>query len=193
MPQPNADKEPAAVHSVGRRWLAVTAAAAVIVVAVVLIVVLVDDEGAVSPATADSGAVTEVTSPYDFSELPEDSGPPQVENASYVSILLADEAGQVTAYGLNSNMSAAEALKQAVLGAGKADFDLVTSIMATASTVSGEDATIGSTLTFVFPEREKLTFDLYVEQGLIARGRRAWRVDGDLAALIEAAVAAGQQ
>lgn len=188
------DKERAVARTTRRRWIALFVAVVLVVVAVLLIVFLAGgDDRTASQGTSDTGAATAVTSPYDFSELPQDSGPAEVESASYVSILLADEAGQVTAYGLDSGMPAAEALKRAVLGASEVDSVVVSSLTTLASTASSEAAEILSTLTFVFADRGKLTFNLYVEQGLVARGDRAWRVAGDLAALIEAAAAAGRQ
>jgi hypothetical protein len=194
VPQANADKERGGARTTRRRWIALAAVVAVTVVAVVLVVLLArDDDRTGSQAAADTGAATQVTSPYDFAELPEDSGPAEVESASYVSILLADEAGALTAYGLDAGMPAALALKQAVMNAEEADSDLLASLPTFTSTASGATAQVGSTLTFVFADRGKLTFDLYVGQGLVGRGGRAWRVEGDLAVLIEAAAAAGQQ
>ena len=188
------DKERAAARTTRRRWIALFVAVVLVVVAVLLIVFLAGgNDHSDSQGPSDTGAATEVTSPYDFSELPQGSGPAEVESASYVSILLTDEAGQVTAYGLDSGMPAAEALKQAVLHASEVDSAVVSSLTTLASTASSEAAEIGSTLTFVFADRGKLTFALYLEQGLVARGDRAWRVEGDLAALIEAAAAAGRQ
>lgn len=196
MPQEITGGQGDAPRSAKPRRIALLVGVAVVVIAaaVLLTVFLAGDKDATdSQAASDTGAATAVTSPYDFSELPGGSGPAEVENASYVSILLADEAGGLTAYGLNSGMPAAEALKQAVLHADEVDSDVVSSLTTVASTAASATVELGSSLTFVFADRGKLTFDLYVEQGLVVRGQRAWRVDGDLATLIEAAVAAGRQ
>jgi hypothetical protein len=90
-------------------------------------------------------------------------------------------------------MPAAEALKHAVMRASAVDSDAMSPLSPATSSAPDDAVLIGSTLTFVFPDRGKLTFDLYVEQGLVARGDKAWAVDGDLAALIAAAVAAGER
>ncbi len=180
---------------VNRRWVTLAAAVAVVIVAAVLLTVFFTggNDGTDRQTTDGAGDVTGVTSPYAFSELPDADGPARVADASYVSILMADEKGQLTGYGLNSHMPEAEALKVAVVGAQEVGSEaLPTSTTALGGSPEATDL-LHSTLTFVFPDRGTLTFDLYVEQGCIARGGRVWRVNGDLSLLIGAAVAAGGQ
>jgi hypothetical protein len=184
-------KQSSSERGVRRKWIVAVVAASVVITAVVIILVFLLDrhrDSERSAAAEAAAAGTAVTSPYDFSELPTGSGPGEVADSTYVSILLAD-GGEVTSYGLSSSIPAAQALIKAVEEAKQANAGPST----TASDMTAATAPmLGSTLTFLFPDRSTLTFDLYVEQGLVARGGRAWRVNGDLAALIESAVAAGR-
>jgi hypothetical protein len=134
-----------------------------------------------------------VTSPYDFFELPAGAEPQDVEDASYVSILLVGEGAQLTSYGLSSDMPEAQALRDAVHEAEEADKEVLSSLTTAPQAASGGQAGLDSTLTFVFPDRTTLTFDLFVEQGLIARDDRVWQVEGNLVLLVEAAATAGPQ
>jgi hypothetical protein len=184
------------VGRVRRKWLLFAVAGVVVLVVLVLLAVLLTGrEDADSGLASDQGDAGEtlVTSPYDFFELPVGSEPQDVEDASYVSILLVSESGQLTSYGLSSEMPEAQALKAAVHEAEEADEEVLSSLTTTPRAVSDGENGLGSTLTFMFPDRTTLTFDLYVDQGLIARDDRVWRVEGDLSLLVEAAATAGPQ
>ena len=196
MSQETADGQGSVRRSVQLKWVIIALIVAAVVVAVILVSLLLVDRQhdserrAVDEAAA---AVTEVTSPYDFSELPAESDPGDVESASFISILLADDSGQLTSYGIDSDLPAAQALSEAIRTADEVDAAALATSTTVSDTSSGADAAAVSTVTFVFPDRGTLTFDLYLDPGLIARGDRVWRVDGDLKALVAAAVAAGQQ
>jgi hypothetical protein len=182
----------------GRRpkWLVFALAGAIVLVAVILVGVSLhggaDDANDLASDATDSGA-TEVTSPYDFTELPAGTGPSDVADASYVSVLLVNKSGQLTSYGLSAEVAAAQALKEAVRQAEQVDGDILSSLTTVTQAASAGTDGLRPTLTFVFPDRTTLTFAAYVEQGLIVRDERAWRVEGDLAMLIEAAATAGGQ
>ena len=134
-----------------------------------------------------------VTSPYDFFELPAGTEPRDVEDASYVSILLVDASGQITSYGLSMDMDEAQALRTAVYEAEQVDAGILSSLTTEPQATSDTVTEIESTLTFVFPDRTTLTFDLYADHGLIGRDDQAWQVAGDLALLIEGAATAGSR
>lgn len=163
-----------------------------VVAAVVILIVLAGRPGAgddsTTGSTAGSGVV--VTSPYDFSELPTDEGPAAAAKADYVSILLVEGQDQLTSYGLKNTIPAAQALIQAVVKANEVDDPATT--VTTEGSVSGQSEILNSSLTFRFEDMSTLTFDLYPNDGLIARDGRAWKVQGDLDALIEDAIAAVQ-
>ena len=181
-------------HELRRRGLfrLLVAILVVVVIAVVVVLVLLarsdDQDQDTTDDTSDSGVV--VTSPYDFSELPADVAPADAAQATYVSILLVEGQDELTSYGLKHTVPAAKALLDAVVKAREIDDpDLGSS---TAATDAGEPESLSSSLTFRFEDMSTLTFDLHVEQGLIARDGRAWRVDGDLGALVQDAIAAVQ-
>ena len=196
MPQKRDTPQGPRLGRVQRKWLLFGVAGVVVIVVVVLLTVLLTGrEDADSGLASDQGDAGEtlVTSPYDFFELPAGSEPRDVENASYVSILLASESGQLTSYGLGSEMPEAQALRDAVHEAEETDEEVLSSLATEPRATSDGEAVLRSTLTFVFPDRTTLTFDLFVDQGLIARDGRIWQVEGDLALLVEAAATAGPQ
>jgi hypothetical protein len=196
MPQKRDTHQARGGGRVQAKWLLFAVAGLVVLVVVVLLAVLLpgrdDADSSLASDEGDSGE-TLVTSPYDFFELPAGAEPRDVEDASYVSILLVNESGQLTSYGLSSEMSEARALSDAVLEAEEADEEILSSLTTAPEPVSGEEDGLGSTLTFVFPDRTTLTFDLFVDHGLIARDDRVWLVEGDLRFLVEAAATAGPQ
>ena len=81
-----------------RRLVAIGAAAAVVVVAVVLALVLLDGDAQKDGAASGGGEITQVTSPYDFSELPAEDDPQDVKGASRVSIYLTKATGPFMSY-----------------------------------------------------------------------------------------------
>lgn len=168
---------------------AILLAVAVVVVVVVLLVSQGDDGDASSNGAGD-GIGTDVTSPYDVHELPADTGPGNAREATLVSIALMNESGTVDYYGLSSDTEPAEALMKAA-----ADADEIESseVPAEAFAAAADSSTPLPTITFLFEDRGTLAFDLYIEQDIIARGGRFWQVDGDLSALIDAAVSYQQQ
>ena len=170
------------------KWVLVGAASLLIVmVAIVLAVFLVDrdrDEARLAEA-ASAASSTAVTSPYDFSELPAGTGLETVDDAAFVSILIPDETGSLTSYGISSGLPAAQALSRAVRDAKGLDVDAAASI---AAGTAGADETTASTITFVFADRSTLTLVLDLERGLVTRGDQAWQAAGDLEALVNAAI-----
>ena len=166
------------------RWVFVMLAGLLVVMAaVVAAVLLVDrnrDEDARPAAEAATGT-TAVASPYDLVELPAETDLDKIEKAAFISLYLPNESGAWTSYGISSSVPAAQALTRAVLAADEVDTD-------TAAAELGARAA-GATITFVLPSRETLTFALYLDEGLIARGAQVWRPDGDVQALTAAAIA----
>jgi hypothetical protein len=176
-------------RSASRRSLLLMVAALIVVIAViVVVVVLVDRSNDQSrrAALADDTEATAVTSPYDMTELTGDTNLNVVSKAAFISILVPNDSGTLTSYGVSSDLAAAQALSQAIAGAEEVDAQLAASM--TSTTGAGG----ASTITFVLASRETLTFTLAIDQGLIARSGKAWRPDGDLTALVQAAIKAPQ-
>jgi hypothetical protein len=179
---------------VSRTFVVITAALviALITAAVVVAVVLDRDRDAerrdaLFAATSTTGA----TSPYDLTELPPVIDLSVVAGASFVSILVPNEAGTLTSYGVSADVPAARELIEAILDAEEIDPESVTAPAGSASETSAAPAGEASspTITFVLPTRETLTFVLDLDRGIIRRGERAWRPADDLRALIAAATA----
>ncbi|MFH0915634.1 MAG: hypothetical protein V1912_04215 [bacterium] len=122
-------------------------------------------------------STTGVTSPYDLTELPADSDLNLIEEASFASITVPVENDKLTSYGVGSGRPAMQALTEAIRDAEE--------IGEEAASLPPTDT--DSTITFVLPSRQTLTFNIDLETGLIARGSRVWRPQGDLAALVGAA------
>jgi hypothetical protein len=175
-----------------KRYLLAAAALVVVVVIVVVVVVVVTRGGDSDTATPDDlSAVTLVTSPYDMIELPSDIDLDVVSKASFISILVPDDSGKLTSYGVSSDLPAAKALMQAVADGKAVDDETAASV--TASTVPASGGSNGTaTITFVFASRETLTFALALADGLVARGSKAWKPEGDLKALVQAAIKSPQ-
>jgi len=181
---------------VSRKWVIIIAVVVIDLIIAIAVMAIVLDRGRDEARRASAAATTSTTgvgSPYDFVELPDDVDLDKVEEASLVSVLLADEGGKVTSYGVSTGIPAAQALAEAVRGAEEVDAETAAEIAASGSTSMGEpgggaDSTAHATITFVLPSREILTFLADLDRGLVARGESAWRVDGDLRALVEAAI-----
>jgi hypothetical protein len=174
-----------------RLWVAGGVVVVVAVVVAIILAVVLRHGNANNTSGSDNGTgdATEVTSPYDLHELSADTGPGDVSKASLVSISLPSGDGTSKYYGLSSGTEPANALIEAVAKAKEVEAgDLATTT--TQQGGSSTRASTGATLTFLFPDRTTLSFDMYVQQGIIARGGRFWRVDGELSALVEAAVTA---
>jgi len=175
-------------RSVAMKWVFVTAAALIVVMAVVVAAILLagrgDDEADRASKDGATAGASEVASPYDLVELPAETQLHLIEDAAFVSVFLPNDAGTLTSYGISSDLPATKALSEAILESDEIGND-------DAAEALGAKAA-GSTITFVLPSRETLTFALYLDQGMIARGAQVWRPEGDLKALVEAAVAGPQ-
>ncbi len=146
------------------------------------------DRSSVGSAADANGSATQVTSPYDLHELPAGTGPGDVGHASLVSISLADQSGKSAYYSLSADTEEFKALAEAVSGADEVGAaDVVTTTIA--GTSSGT-TTVTPTLTFLFTDRTTLAFDLYLKQGIVGRGGDFWKAEGNLEALVQAAVKA---
>jgi hypothetical protein len=182
----------------GRRRNLLLAIAALLVVIIVVVVVVVvvtgddsDDAGKAAGAGDTGGSATSF--PYDMVELPDDVSLDVVSKAAFVSILVPNDKGTLTSYGVSSELPAAQAIIKAVSGADEVDKDLAASVTASTVALSSGSGSAGTpTITFVFASRETLTFALALDESLVARGGKAWRVDGDLKALVQAAIKAPQ-
>jgi hypothetical protein len=178
-------------RSVPLKWVLISALALVVVMAAIVVAVFLVDrshDNARRAAASAATSTTGVTSPYDLTELPADTDLDVIGSAAFVSIYVPNESGTLTSYGISSDLPAAQAITKAVLEA--KEMDAETAASATGATTGG--TTGASTMTFVLPTRETLTFGLNLEQGLIVRGSQTWRPNGDLKALVEAAVAGPQ-
>jgi hypothetical protein len=178
-----------------RRTMLLAAVALVIVVVVVVVVVVVTAGGDKPGKTAvtDGSAATLVTSPYDMIELPAGVSIDLVAKASFISILVPDDKGTLTSYGVKSDLPAAQALIKAITSAKQVDEQLAAAVTATTVPLTaGAGSNATATITFVFASRETLTFALDLEAGLIARESQAWRPEGDLKTLVGAAIKSPQ-
>jgi hypothetical protein len=150
-----------------------------VMVSIVVTLLLVDrsrDE-ARRAAVSYNTTATNVTSPYDFAELPAETDLDVVADAAFVSIFVPNDTGTMTSYAISLERPEAQALVAAIRDSDEAGVD-----------ASG-DAALTPTITFVFPNRDILTFTLDLEQGLIARSGQSWHPAGPLRALVEAATA----
>lgn len=185
MPAESQEKQRFFARSVSMKWLLLTAAALIVVMAVVVAAILLagrgDDEADRAPTDVTTADAFEVASPYDLIELSAEAGLDFIEDAAFVSIFLPNDTGTLTSYGISSDLPATKALTEAILESDEVGDD-------EAAEALGAKAA-DSTITFVLPTRETLTFALYLDQGMIARGAQVWRPEGDLKALVEAAVA----
>jgi len=192
-----------------RKWMVISAVLVldlIIAIAVVAIVLDRERDDARRAAAIAATSTTGVSSPYDFAELPGEVDLDMIEDASFVSILIPNETGDLTSYGVSMDLPAAVALADAVRDADEVDPETAADVLGnsamnegapstnpagggTTGTDSGGAGVSGAALTFVLPSRETLTFLMDLEQGLIAREGRAWQVDGDLQALVRAATA----
>jgi hypothetical protein len=162
----------------------------VVMAAIIVTLVLVDrsQDNARREAAAATTSTSGVASPYDLTELPADTELGVTMDASFVSIFVPNKTGRMTSYAISSELPAAQALVMAIRGGDEVDAEAVTT--ATGATAGGsESAALTSTITFVFPTRDTLTFTLDLDRGLIARGGQSWRPDGDLRALVGTAIA----
>lgn len=202
---PDENKEPVkdSGQRLSRRTQIVLFSTIGVVVAAVVVVVLLlltgNGEADDSVDTDTEPGEMNVTSPYDLYELPEDTGPGDVQKASLVSISLTSADGTADYFGLSSDTEPAKALMKAIAQAkevGEAEEGEDTESdegdeaddSTTTETEVSDDATPDSLITFLFPDRTTLSFVLYLEDGTIARGGRVWLVEGDLATLVDAAV-----
>jgi hypothetical protein len=128
-----------------------------------------------------ASSTTSVTSPYDMAEVSGEVDLDILDSSTFVSILIPNADGEPTSYMADANGTAAKALIQAVRAA-------VEMKSPPAPSPSG-----ASTLTFVLPSRQTITYTLDVAAGLLYRQDRAWRPKGDLEALVTAATTAPQR
>jgi hypothetical protein len=178
-----------------RRTLLLGAVVFVVIIVVVVVVVVLTTGGDKQDGAAlgDESTATLVTSPYDMIELPGGMSLDVVAKTSFISILVPDGKGSLTSYSVKSDLPAAQALINAVIDAKEVDEKLAAAVTATTVPLtSGDSSTATATITFVFASRETLTFALDLGQGLIARESQAWRPEGDLKALVDAAIKAPQ-
>ena len=168
------------------RALVIAAAGVVAVGAIVATVVLVDQnrEDSRRAAAVAATSTTGASSPYDLTELPADTDLDAIVDASFLSLLIPNDEGRLTSYGVNAKLPGAQTLAKAIMDAEEVNVTITTITAGTAGTVSG------SSIIFVFPSRATLTFNVDLGQGLVARGGKTWRPKGDLKALIKAATSA---
>lgn len=188
MPADASDKQGLFSRSVSLKWFLIMAAALVVIMAAIVVaVVLIDrsqDRADREAAQAATATTSGVASPYDLTELPAEADLDSIEDAAFVSLYLPNDDGTLTSYGVSSELPATQELGEAIRKADEVGADEA------AATLGAKAA--DSTITFVLPSRDTLTFALYLEQGMIARGSQVWRPDGDLRALVQAAVAVPQ-
>ena len=153
---------------------------AVIIAAAILFVIAHEQSRRNSQRAAadDATSTTSVTSPYDMTEVSGKLDFNILENATFISILVPNAQGKPTSYMADASGSAATALIQAVHDS---------SGVKPAPASNGSTA---STLTFVLPSRQTVTFTLALDAGLLYRQGQAWQPKGDLKALVQAATTA---
>jgi len=169
---------------VTRRSILITAIAVIIAAAILFVIAHEQSRNNARRAADEATTTTGVTSPYDMTEISEKLDLDILENSSFVSILVPNTDGKPTSYMADADGSAAKALIQAVRDAIE---------MKSAPSASSFGETIASTLTFVLPARQTVTFTLDIDAGLLYRQSQAWRPKGDLRALITAATTPPQQ
>jgi len=172
------------------KWALLAFALLLVIMAAIIVTVLLVDrrDDARREAAVAATSTTEFASPYDFTELPADADLGMVKNATFVSVLLIGEDSRPIGYGISSERPAAQVLIEAVRQADEVNPGDRPDVAAGApAQLDSDDATIPA-ITFVFADRTTLTFTLDLEHGLITRGERAWRPEGDIQALIDAAI-----
>jgi hypothetical protein len=189
------DKKAFFKRRVQLKWvLVLVAVMLVIMVTIVVVLVLVDrdrDEDR-RQAAATTTSSPPVTSPYDFSELPADTDLAALGQVAFVSILAPNDQGDATSYGISSDLPAAQALSEAIRNAAELDSNEAAALTAALAGAMVAGNATPSTITFVFADRGTLTFVLNLDLEIVTRGERAWRPDGDLRALVEAALMGNQ-
>lgn len=128
--------------------------------------------------------------PKELAELTGDLNLDDLADSAFLSILIPNEEGRPTGYMVDAAMPAAGSIIDAVRGAERLGTDDPEAVAATAP-VATAFGPLPSTITFVLASRLTVTFALDLEAGLLYRDGRAFRPDGDLAALLKSAVTAG--
>jgi hypothetical protein len=140
-------------------------------------------ENARRKAASDATSTTNVTSPYDVTEVTGELDLSIVEDATFVSILIPNAEGKPTSYMVDSDSDAAQKIIDAVRKAPEVKPDDGT----TATTAA---AAFDSTLTFMLPSRQTVTFTMNLDTGVLTRDGTSWHPRGDLQVLVTAATAA---
>jgi hypothetical protein len=184
------DERRPANRYISTKWIIAGGVALVVVLAAIAVtVVLIDRSHDRARRAAEEAATSAsaVASPYDLTERPSETNLAEIKNAAFVSILVPNKAGKLTSYGVDSDLQVAQTLAKAIESAEEVTPDV-------AATLDGSTDTPGvtTTITFVFSSRETLTFTLDLDHGLIGRGAQVWRPDGDLKALVAAAITSPQ-
>jgi hypothetical protein len=140
-------------------------------------------ENARRKAASDATSTTSVTSPYDVTEVTGDLDLGLLEDATFVSILIPNAEGKPTSYMVDADSDAARKIIDAVRKAPevKPGGDTTATTAAPGS---------GSTLTFMLPSRQTVTFAMNLDTGVLTRGGTSWHPRGDLRALVTAATSA---
>lgn len=173
------------------KWVLTGMACLVVVMAAIVLTVFLVDRRDDARRAAEAGAMSsaEFSSPYDFSELPAEVDLDRISDAAFVSIFVESETGEPTSYGMSSQLPDVRALMEAVRDADETTAE--TPATAAAASEGGAATVSTPTITFVFANRDTLTFVIDMEQGLLLRGERAFAPEGDLRSLMEAAIAGG--
>jgi hypothetical protein len=152
---------------------------AVIMAAAILFVIAHEQsrKNAQRSAADDATSTTNITSPYDMTEVSGKLDFNIFEDTTFISILVPNAEGKPTSYMADGSGNAAKALIQAVRGSSEVK----------PAPANGSSA---STLTFVLPSRRTVTFTLDLNAGLLYRQGQAWQPKGDLKALVQAATTA---
>ena len=153
---------------------------AVLIAAAILFVIAHEQsrKNAQRAAADDATSTTTVTSPYDMTEVSGKLAFNILDSTTFISILVPNDEGKLTSYMADASGSAAKALIQAVRGSSE---------VKPAPAAGGSTA---STLTFVLPSRQIVTFTLDLSAGLLYRQGQAWQPKGDLKTLVQAATTA---
>lgn len=142
-------------------------------------------ENARRRAALNATSTTDLKSSYDVTEFTGDLDLDALKNATFLSIMIPNAQGRPTSYMVDAGRDAAKNLIDAIRKAPE--------VKPQGSQGSSSDTgAAGSTLTFMLPSHQTVTFSLDLSAGTIARQGRVWHPRGDLSALVDAATTALQ-
>lgn len=157
-----------------RSWIWPVLAVVILAAATIVMVIVRGGYRNLDGPTTSETVTTTTTDPNAFVEAGDTVDLAEVTGAKFASVTLSSDEGPKT------YMVAAK--QPAFLGLAAA--------VAAAESVESRVPSGGPSLVFAFEDQHTITFDVDTGAGLIGRTGKAWRPQGDLAALIEAVTTA---